>query len=85
MTEWCREHDVLHLVLGHHADDQSETVLMQRNHGSRTLGLAGMAGVRWALRQASRARLPVVLPNNPIWVSPPDDSDDASAMAASVT
>ena len=42
---WCREHGVLHLLLGHHADDQAETRAMRASRGSGADGLAGMAAV----------------------------------------
>lgn len=45
MEAWCRNHGVLHLLLGHHGDDQAETYLMRRAHGSGPDGLAAMAAV----------------------------------------
>ena len=42
---WCRERGVLHLLLGHHADDQAETRAMRASRGSGADGLAGMAAV----------------------------------------
>lgn len=62
MLDWCHGHGVLHLCLGHHANDQVETHLMRMarcGHGkarnkaqseaqgkSGQLGLAGMSQVR---------------------------------------
>ena len=46
MDAWCRDHDVLHLLIGHHANDQAETFMMRVKHGSGPDGLAAMATVR---------------------------------------
>lgn len=46
LADWCRAHGVLHLAVGHTADDQAETVAMRQAHGSGSLGLAGMAASR---------------------------------------
>lgn len=45
LCAWCRSAGVLHLLLGHHRADQSETVLMRWLRGSGAAGLAGMAAV----------------------------------------
>jgi tRNA(Ile)-lysidine synthase len=41
----CREAGMLHLLLGHHAGDQAETVMMRALSGSGAAGLAGMAAL----------------------------------------
>jgi tRNA(Ile)-lysidine synthase len=46
LADWCRAHGVLHLAVGHTAEDQAETVAMRQAHGSGRLGLAGMAALR---------------------------------------
>ena len=49
----CASRGIVHLLLGHHAGDQAETVLMRVLAGSAEHGLAGMA----ALRETSRVRV----------------------------
>jgi len=46
MEDWCRNAGVLHLFLGHHRDDQAETVLFRLQHDSGIDGLAGMSSIR---------------------------------------
>ena len=45
LTEACIEAGAVDLLLGHHAGDQAETVLMRRRAGSGADGLAGMASL----------------------------------------
>ena len=45
LTAACAEAGILHLLLGHHAGDQAETVLMRRQGGSGPAGLAAMPAV----------------------------------------
>jgi tRNA(Ile)-lysidine synthase len=46
LADWCRRAGVLHLLLGHHRDDQAETVALRAARRSGPDGLAGMAAVR---------------------------------------
>jgi tRNA(Ile)-lysidine synthase len=41
----CREGGIIDLLLGHHAADQAETIIMRQLRGSGRAGLAGMAAV----------------------------------------
>ena len=45
LAGWCRQAGVLHLLLGHQLEDQTETFLMRLNRGSGVDGLASMASV----------------------------------------
>jgi tRNA(Ile)-lysidine synthase len=53
LTQACREAGILHLLLGHHASDQVETLAMRVLRSSQTHGLAGMS----ALRETAGLRL----------------------------
>jgi tRNA(Ile)-lysidine synthase len=46
MQTWCKEANVLHLAVAHHADDQAETVLMRMEKGSGSDGLSGIPQTR---------------------------------------
>ncbi len=86
----CAERGLLHLLLGHHAADQAETVAMRRLRQSGPAGLAGMA----ALRETARVRLlrplldipPVRLRETLLaaelgWVEDPSNADPTSERA----
>lgn len=45
LSRACRHVGLVDLLLGHHAGDQAETVLMRRRRGSGPNGLAGMAAL----------------------------------------
>ncbi len=43
LGDWCRRQGVLHLMLGHHMEDQAETLILRLGRGSGLDGLASMA------------------------------------------
>ena len=45
LIEWCARNGNLHLLLGHHRDDQAETLRMREERGSGDDGLAGMSPI----------------------------------------
>ncbi|GAB6053212.1 tRNA lysidine(34) synthetase TilS [Magnetospira thiophila] len=84
LGEACRTAGVLHLLLGHHQDDQAETLALRREAGSGPEGLAGMAALRetdWGrlLRPllevpATRLRATLRTLDQP-WISDPSNRD----------
>jgi tRNA(Ile)-lysidine synthase len=87
----CRERAVLHLLVGHHAEDQAETVELRRRAGSGRAGLAGMAAVRELegvrllrpLLAVPRARLePTVRARGLTWIEDPSNRDVRFARSA---
>lgn len=86
ITQWCVQSNVLHLLLGHHRQDQAETVLMRQCRASGLDGLAGMASV---VETAEVRRLRPLLNTPPArlravllavgqpWIEDPSNSDPA--------
>lgn len=46
LTRWCHRMGVLHLLLGHHQEDQAETILHRLGRQTGADGMAGMARLR---------------------------------------
>ncbi len=81
----CRQRGILHLLIGHHADDQAETVAMRAARQSGPDGLAGMAAlvehrqVRLLrpLLSISRARVTATLAARAVpWIDDPSNVDN---------
>lgn len=86
----CAAEGILHLLLGHHAADQAETVLMRRQSQSGPAGLAAIAAI------SERAQLRLLRPLLPIapvrlratlraakveWVEDPSNRDQRALRA----
>jgi tRNA(Ile)-lysidine synthase len=84
LRDECRRRGILHLLLGHHADDQAETVAMRAARRSGPDGLVGMAAlidqpeVRLLrpLLAVPRARLTATLLTRDVaWLDDPSNVD----------
>lgn len=84
----CRAEGLLHVLLGHHREDQAETLLLRLGRGSGLDGLAGMPAigvgnhVRWLrpLLATARARLQATLTaRGQEWVEDPSNRNPAYA------
>jgi tRNA(Ile)-lysidine synthase len=88
LADWCRETQVLHLLLGHTLDDQAETLLLRLGSGSGPNGLAAMTAVRETadvrllrpLLGVPRAALRATLEaEGQPWIDDPSNVDDRYA------
>jgi len=88
LEEWCRSHHVLHLLVGHHREDQAETLLLRLARGSGLSGLAGMPALSWRrdirvlrpLLDIKRARLAATVAASGLdAVEDPSNTDSAFA------
>lgn len=48
LESWCQAHGVIHLLTGHHLDDQWETVVSRLQKKSDILGLRGILPIRYS-------------------------------------
>lgn len=87
LSEACRAAGLVDLLVGHHAQDQAETVLIRRKAGSGSAGLAGMAVVTNArsvrivrpLLTIDPARLRATLREAGVaWLDDPGNDDPAT-------
>lgn len=88
LTQWCRTHHVLHLCVGHHADDQAETTALHGARGHTTDGDSGMPlvtqrdGVRLLrpLLTHRKTELEAYLQTqHQAWIDDPSNASDAFA------
>tara|TARA_R110002110_G_scaffold85816_4_gene223724 strand:- start:60044 stop:61345 length:1302 start_codon:yes stop_codon:yes gene_type:complete len=84
LEAFCRDHKILHLLVGHHLDDQLETQVMRRARSSGVFGQAGMPAVRELARtrvlrpflDIPRARVTATLhARGQSWVEDPSNQD----------
>ncbi|MFM9890501.1 MAG: tRNA lysidine(34) synthetase TilS [Rickettsiales bacterium] len=88
LSNACREIGSTHLLLAHHADDQAETVALQRHRGESPASHAGMALVRAQggihlvrplLGVRKSALVNYLETHNQPWVDDPSNASDAYA------
>lgn len=88
LGEACAGEGILHLLVGHHREDQAETLLLRLAAGSGPAGLAGMAPLRptaWGrllrpLLSVPRAALEAFLVSRGLdWVDDPSNRNPAFA------
>lgn len=90
LAELCEQHEIAHLLLAHHQNDQAETILLQLLRGSGVAGLSGMPNTRelkisnkqitlWRpLLNQSRAELESYAKEHKLkWIEDPSNQDDA--------
>lgn len=84
----CASHGIVHLLVGHHAADQAETLVLRRAAGSGKAGLAGMSAiVEHATTRLLRPLLDLpperlratLLAAGWVWVEDPSNRDPVSA------
>ncbi|MDZ3837514.1 MAG: tRNA lysidine(34) synthetase TilS [Rhodospirillales bacterium] len=90
LLEGCRQRGILHLLVGHHRQDQAETLLLRQARGSGVAGLTGMSGLveTGALRvlrpllEVPKGRLRAYLESlGQAWIEDPSNADPAYARA----
>jgi len=88
LTDAATQAGILYLALGHHREDQAETVLLRARAGSGPAGLAGMAPLRYLgtlslirpLLAVGKARLEATLrAQGETWITDPSNADPAHA------
>ena len=88
LTDYCRDHAILHLLVGHHREDQAETVWIRHERASGRDGLAAMAPLSEQMHlrllrpllDVPRARLSAILDTiGQGWID--DPSNDNTQMA----
>lgn len=84
MTEWCKQHNITHLVTAHHLNDQAETFLIRLLRGSGVDGLAaipqentynGVTLFRPLLNTTHKALLDYLAEHNINWLEDPSNQN----------
>ncbi len=90
LEAYCRDRGILHLLVGHHREDQLETQIMRRSRSSGTFGQAGMPAVRELphvrvlrpLLDVPRTRITETLrARGQAWIEDPSNRDTRYARA----